>query len=174
LKSVDTIESFYTLRNDLSTLSYATYFAEFADKVTPEESPNDDVLLLLLKSLKQLTAQKISNSLIARIYELKIMQFCGYTPYLQNCCECGSEEVKFIGTEGLLCEKCAKFLPAVEVNYNIIYVLAYILSADLNHLFTFGVSDETQALLEKINNMLVACHLSLNLKSYKFIKDNNL
>ncbi len=174
LKSVDTIESFYSLRNDLSTLSYATYFAEFADKVTMENNPNDALMLLLLKSLKQLTAQKISNSLISGIFALKAMQLCGYEPYLQGCCECGSEETSFMGTEGLLCKNCAKHLTAIPISNDVKYVIAYIIASDINQVFSFGVGKETEEVLEKVNTMFIQYHLGVYLKSYKFIKDNKL
>jgi DNA repair protein RecO (recombination protein O) len=58
LKHVEVIETFYALREDLTTLSYALYLLEVVQHVISESDPNEELLRLLYVSLMTLKLKK--------------------------------------------------------------------------------------------------------------------
>ena len=88
LDSVDIIENFYGLRNDIFTLAYGTYFLEILDKSVPNGISENLLLLLLLKSLQKLVKTE-NKELISSTFVLKLISFLGFFPSLKNCVYCG-------------------------------------------------------------------------------------
>ena len=77
LDSVDIIENFYGLRNDIFTLAYGTYFLEILDKSVPNGISENLLLLLLLKSLQKLVKTE-NKELISSTFVLKLISFLGF------------------------------------------------------------------------------------------------
>lgn len=174
LRSADIIENFYKLRDNISRLSYGSYFIELADKMVNENNPADEQLYLLLKALQQLLRDKIPHSFIARLYELKLIQLCGLMPLMSGCCECGNQNVKYISREGLLCEKCHRGKPSVPVTMEVVYMLIYIFETDTSKIFSFTVNKEYEKKFEEITRLLIFQNFGFILKSYRFIEENHL
>ena len=176
ISQADTIDGFYNLRNDLETLAYGTFFLELIDKTILEDNPANDILHLLIKSLYQLTKSTVPPQLIARIFELKYLQYNGYTPQTNCCVICGNNTDNLsISSEGIVCENCINLSSYTkQISHTCLYTINYILSSDLDHLFTFSVSDDTLKQLKAVNELLFNTHISVKLKSYDFIKELEL
>lgn len=174
LSQIDQIESFYTLCQDIESYAYGTYFLDLIDKTILENMKCNEILLLLLKSLKALTYKKISNSLIARIFEFKFLQFNGYMPEIQVCINCNEYILKnyFFNINGLICENCSKYIKnTLSISDSTLYSIQYILNSDLNNLFNFNVSDNVLSQLKQISKLFFNEYYNLNLKTYKFLQD---
>ena len=91
------------------------YFLEYAAYYTREN--NDDLLMLklLFQSVRAITKPKIDNRLIRAVFEIKTVQVNGEYPGLPT------------GRD---------FLPAT------VKAVDHIVSSDIEHLYTFAVSDE--------------------------------
>lgn len=177
LNQVDLIENFFDLSKNLDSLAYGNYFLEIIDKSTQELTPVNNILLLLLKSLLVLSkSTTIPPKLVAKIFEIKLLQLNGYMPCVTNCCRCDKnislEKEIFFNIEGPICLQCKNkniFKNNIKINDATIKILNYIISSDLNNLYTFNVSPYLLNILASLADLLIEEHLFFKLNSKQFI-----
>ena len=90
LDAADTIELFDGLRQDLTALSLAAYFAELTEAVS--DGCGGDVLPLLLNALYALSALKKPPQLVKPAFQFRLMALAGYEPMADGCALCGAPE----------------------------------------------------------------------------------
>ena len=95
-------EPFLPLREDLVRGSYASYVAELMDRFTAEDDTNPAEFDLLVQALGWL-CQEADPALVARYYELRLLQLAGFAPALHRCA---------VGQEPL--EPCDQFFSPAE------------------------------------------------------------
>lgn len=93
-----TIEEFKGLRNDISALALAAYFAECAEALADEGSPDPGMLQLILNCLFALSNGLYDQQHIKTAFELRLMRIAGYEPDLSACIVCGDSEPKNHGS----------------------------------------------------------------------------
>lgn len=144
LLTADVIESFYNIRNDFATAVYASCFAEFIDKALIEKVPDNNALLLLLKSLQKLSKENAEPRLTGCIFHLRFLDILGYRP--------DDEILSSLSATG--------------------YSAAlYILSSPLNKAFNISLDTVYISELETFIEKYIDYHMDIKLKSYKIIKD---
>lgn len=79
LDAANTIELFDGLRQDLTALSLAAYFAELTEAVA--DGCGGDVLPLLLNALYALSALRKPPQLVKPAFQLRLMALAGYEPW---------------------------------------------------------------------------------------------
>lgn len=141
------VQPFRRLREDLVALAYATYFAELTDLCLPEEEPNDTVFDLLLTVFCRLEQDADNSALLARWFELHLMDLVGFRPELESCIHCQSRlnpnhtitDLGFsIQGGGVLCNNClSKQMPANRINGAVWKSMCYLLSAAPTRLDVF-------------------------------------
>ncbi len=89
ITQADTIEAFMPLRANLDRLGYAYYLGELIDRFSEEGSENTFLFDLLLHALRWLQDDNIPTDLLARFFELRLLQNVGYRPQLFHCVNCG-------------------------------------------------------------------------------------
>ena len=90
LDAANTIELFGGLRQDLTALSLAAYFAELTEAVA--DGCGGDVLPLLLNALYALSALRKPPQLVKPAFQLRLMALAGYEPMADACALCGAPE----------------------------------------------------------------------------------
>ncbi|OQY92572.1 MAG: DNA repair protein RecO [Anaerolineae bacterium UTCFX2] len=110
ITQADTLDGFLTLREDLAGTTYASYIVELLDRFTYEEGENRALYRLLVESLRRL-ADEQDRDLVARYYELRLLDLVGFRPELFRCLGCGEEiqpqDQYFSAAEGgALCPRC--------------------------------------------------------------------
>lgn len=84
LREAELIAYFSVLREDIESVCYASYFAEFAGYYAKENLTDPALLNLLYKTFQALEKKRIPNVLIRAIYELKLMvingEYCSLPP----------------------------------------------------------------------------------------------
>ena len=90
LDAANTIELFAGLRQDLTALSLAAYFAELTEAVA--DGCGGDVLPLLLNALYALSALRKPPQLVKPAFELRLMALSGFEPLADGCAVCGRPE----------------------------------------------------------------------------------
>lgn len=171
LDSVDIIENFYGLRNDIFTLAYGTYFLEVIDKAIPSGVSENLLLLLLLKSLQKLVKSE-NKELVSSTFIIKLISLLGYFPNLKNCVYCGDENAKYICDEGLLCERCLKKeIPFIKVSPPTIEALIYIDKTSIDNVFNYNLTLKYLKELGRIGYFLVYINFGKEIKSYEFLKN---
>ncbi|MBM3130200.1 MAG: DNA repair protein RecO [Chloroflexi bacterium] len=85
----DTLDAFLELRENLERVGYAYYLAELVDRFSEEGTEHRATFALLLRALAALNDATTEPDLLARFFELRLLQYVGYRPQLFNCIHCG-------------------------------------------------------------------------------------
>lgn len=110
--------SYYSIREDLTRLSYASYFIELCDAIIHEGQTNNRLFNEILRTLKLITEVKSGYNIIRVAFELKIFHYSGVLPDLKRCMVCGKSMPAItiylsISEGGLVCGDCKH--PEVEL-----------------------------------------------------------
>ncbi|MBE6012318.1 MAG: DNA repair protein RecO [Lachnospiraceae bacterium] len=174
LTQADIIEGFYDIRTDYEKLAYGSAVLEIVDKSTYEESENQEILRLILRTLQNLNKKDSEGRLIFSAFIFKYLQISGYTPELTSCVECGEEidlNNLYFGTEGLLCKNCRNNSShSTAVNYAAVYALNYIIDSDIKNMYNFKADKNTVDNLRKMADIFLE-NLDLNLKSLELLEN---
>ena len=110
LNSAEPIHIFYGLRESLSKISLASYFAEVMRFCIKPEAQNKDIMRLMLNCLYYLEKEERSESFLKAVFELRLMSEIGYMPDIVACRSCGvfePQELFFcISDGGFFCADC--------------------------------------------------------------------
>jgi DNA repair protein RecO (recombination protein O) len=88
-----TLDTYLPLREDLALGAYASYVAELADRFTMGgDEDTGPVYTLLAETLTRLTLHP-DPALVARLFDLAILDLAGYRPELVHCVLTGQEVV---------------------------------------------------------------------------------
>jgi DNA repair protein RecO (recombination protein O) len=81
------------LRNDLHSTAAAWYLVELADRFCEGSADSHDAFVQLAQGLAALDAapEEVSREIIARWFELHLLDAMGFRPELGRCLECGAE-----------------------------------------------------------------------------------
>lgn len=177
---------FGELRDDFEGLCYGFYFCEFADYLTKENNDDTDILKLLYQTLRALTKKTIDPSLIRLVFELKIMALSGEAPQVFECVKCREgtaaekKDRKIMENEqyyfsskcgGILCEACKwQDKNAIRINTSTLYTMQYIISKEIEKLYTFKVTSEVQNELSRCIKQYLDCYIEHEFKSLEMLK----
>ena len=78
------IEMFSGLRQDIERLALGSYFAQTAEVLSQEDSPDPGLLVLILHALRALCIGR-EPMLVKGAYELQAAMLSGYEPDLSGC-----------------------------------------------------------------------------------------
>lgn len=178
LISVDLIEMFHNIRNDLSTLSYGSYIMEFIYYVTEPGLMQSELLKLTLVTLKALSKQQADCKRIRRVFEIRALGLLGFMPQLYECTHCGTllaekEEASYYFSAeagGILCQGCrGNYIDVTTLGYSTLYTLRYILSIPLKQLYYFKVNEQVQRELDVIGSRYIHYYVDHAFKTLDFI-----
>lgn len=162
---------------DYDMTCYASYFAEMAQHFTRENMEASQELLLLYMTLIAMQKGKVSLPLVRVIYEMRMMQMQGHGLELFECLFChkpGTHMVYF-SAGGLVCEECAakqadlKRAYPVILSQDALYTLQFILTAPLERLYSFMVTDAVQKELTRFMKGYLGRYLQHDFKSLQFL-----
>lgn len=125
---------------------YGFYFLEIAEYYGREGNPEMQMLNLLYVTMKALLSEKIPDSLIRPIFELKSMVINGEYPQVFECVCCGAkEELTGISLSrgGVICNRCStQVADRRKISNAALYTIQYIITTPIEKLYTFVVSDQ--------------------------------
>ena len=186
IMSAEITNYFGELRNDFEGLCYGFYFCEFADYLTKENNDEKDILKLLYQTLRALAKKTIPSVLIRLIYELKLITLYGEAPQVFDCIKCkktsiaNNEKTPDSGAydryyfsvlnRGILCEACKwQDKSAIRINTSTLYTMQYIISREIEKLYTFKVTDEIQKELQYCIRRYLDCYIDHDFKSLEML-----
>ncbi len=165
---------FAELMNDFGGAYYGMYFCELADYYTRENNAEINIMKLLYQSLRALSKKSLDRELVRYIYELKLFTYVGEYPQVFACTQCGSEEkLKFFSMfhTGMICEECrTKAKDGLVLLPSTVYTLQYIVSTEVERLYTFTVSAEVLAELRMVMDRWRERYLEKTMKSLEILE----
>lgn len=157
LAKVSISDYFREIAADLDTAYYGFYFLEMAAYYTQENMDATDFLNLLYVTLKALLKPALDNRLVRRIYEVRVLVLIGEYPNAFSCMKCGRDERAderphffSIRHQGILCPDCIRGERILAMDASAFYALQYMISAPLEKLYTFTLSESVFACLDEI------------------------
>ena len=172
LDAADTIELFDGLRQDLTALSLAAYFAELTEAVS---DGSGDVLPLLLNALYALSALKKPPQLVKPAFQFRLMALAGYEPMADGCALCGAPEPEnpmLDVVHGVVhCGKCREkgglSLPLTASGRA---ALRYVLYGDPRRLYSFSLPPEGLRALNHAADAYVSAQLERSFRTLDYYK----
>ena len=111
ISQAEVVESFASLKEDLTAITKGIYLAELVDGFGAEASANPELFQLMIDTLRAVQADPASD-LPLRAFEFHLLQVSGLRPELYHCVECRQElepdAHRFSpNVGGTLCLECA-------------------------------------------------------------------
>ena len=172
LDAADTIELFDGLRQDLTALSLAAYFAELTEAVS---DGSGDVLPLLLNALYALSALKKPPQLVKPAFQFRLMALAGYEPMADGCALCGAPEPEnpmLDVVHGVVhCGKCReKGGLSLPLTASGLAALRYVLYGDPRRLYSFSLPSEGLRALNHAADAYVSAQLERSFRTLDYYK----
>ncbi len=169
------IALFMPLRADIERLSLASYFAQTAEVLSQEDSPDSELLSLCLNALYALSELNKPQMLVKAAFELRAACQAGYLPMLDGCMVCGNTEPdRFHVTAGVV--QCAGCLSGEDSGLRLplhegtLAALRYVVSCDQKRLFSFHLGEQGMKELADIAETYLLARLERGFFTLDFYK----
>ena len=184
--------AFFGLSEDLSDFALASYIMQIAEEISGENYPAHDVLRMSLNTLYAIEKKLCSREQIKATYEIFAAAVSGFSPDLECCSVCGGEEYSDglwldVMNGSVICASCQSKrsgsvpLPEVDgfetrnillpLDASALTAMRYVLSAPLQRIFAFGISDEqTLSLFCRAAENYLLHHLERDFDTLHFFK----
>ena len=187
LTDFNLIDGFDAIRADFTRTTYGCYFAELVDAVASEGVANPEVFTLLWRTY-QFLVQANDVQLLARGFEIKLLDCVGYGPVLSQCTNCSSlvppapnfetgtptgyPTVAFsVRHGGLLCPDCQhRDAAAFSMAPGSCELLKMLRKSELSGLNRIHASTRNHRELKLALSSFIQYHTERNLKSLRFIE----
>ena len=168
LNSCDTIEVFYNIRIDLDKLECAANITKIIQDVTDENQNTYKILQLYLNTLYVIAKTDMDLDFVISIFKLRLMCLLGFTPRIDSCVNCNTEENLHyfsLKDNGFKCENCGKQdTGTIQISESTKMAITYIIKAPAKKIFSFDMSEENKKQLEMISKLYTNLKLE---KEYK-------
>lgn len=174
IKEATAKEVFFSLRENIVSLSLAQYFAELTYDLAPREDNASEFLSLLLNAIYLITHEKKSEQLIKAVTELRMLCIAGYMPSLIACASCGqfqSENMYFdLHTGEIFCEECNLKNSLHKLSFTVISAMRHICFSEPQKIFSFSVPDDDLRELSFISEIYLKNITNKKYKTLDFYK----
>ncbi len=170
LIEVDVINNFRNIKRDIGMMSYSLYLLELAMQVYKHES-NKEIYNLLIASLNKID-EGFDYKVISNIFELKMLDFLGIRPVVDECVNCGSKvDIVTVSSYrgGYLCKACAQ--GEKIVNIKTIKLLRMFYYVDISKIEKLDVSQNIKKELSQFIYDYYDRYSGIYLKSRDFLQN---
>jgi len=174
ITQAETSEAYRPLRDNLETSTLAHYFAELLDRFTGE-AETDHALFDLLSLALAWLCEADDARLVARYYELRLLELAGFRPELHHCPSCGKQlqplKSYFSSAQGgVLCPTCGSSRrDAFPLSLKAFKVLRYGQTHAWDQFRRLRLTPSLHAEIEKTLYHYLLYVLERNLKSVEFL-----
>lgn len=141
LVDADILNDYRNIKKDIKRISYATYIIELATKVYKHDS-NKNIFYLCISCLNKIN-EGVDPEVITNIIELKLLDYLGIKPVLDECLVCGNKtDIVTISSYkgGYICKNCIDGERVVSPSsISFIRGLYYI---DINRITKINIDDD--------------------------------
>ena len=170
------IDSFQDIREDLLRTAYASYFVQLIDEMVGSGEPSEELFRLLLVVLYKLRER--SSDMLARFFELHLLEVLGYNPSLGSCAVCQdivkvrSGELHLSGSAGgIVCGRCfGGIKDCRSVSGGVYSALLHLQNVDVLKLDRFSLAPGLCEELKSVVYCYLEYFLEKKLKSRTFLE----
>ena len=167
LDKAETIESYYSIGEDLDKYMYASYVLELTEKLIPEEVPQPGIFSLLIEFLAELSQRKKQYETLVLAYEVKVLRILGMFPELTACTSCGHKDNLHhfsVSSGGMVCDDCVKNQRDSLIyspKFDIVGILNYFALNSLRSFRKIALDDAVAGQLQTIIRDYISYHLDI-------------
>jgi DNA repair protein RecO (recombination protein O) len=167
------------LRNDLLSTAAAWYVVELADRFCEGAADSHEAFRLLAQALAALDAppDEVTREVVARWYELHLLDAMGFRPELTRCLECGAE-IEPEGNAysptggGALCGQCAHAANGARpVSTDALKVMRHLQRSPLVGVLRLRLASGLQREVERLLHATVSAVLERELRTRDFLEE---
>ncbi len=174
INEASSIELFQELRKDLCKLSLGTYFAQVAEVLCLEDTPNPQLQSLTLNCLYALSKTDEPVDKVKAVFELRSACLAGYTPDLSGCSSCGERNAEFLDlSAGMLeCVKCRRGDAGIRMPLSpgVLEAMRYICICDPKKIFLFSLNKSSLEQLTQVSEGYLLTQLERGFSTLDFYK----
>ena len=165
------------LRNDLHSTAAAWYVVELADRFCEGAADSHDAFRLLAQALSALDAGgEIAREVVARWFELALLDAMGFRPELRRCLECGADlepdgNVFSAAGGGALCPQCRSVQGARPVSADALKVMRHLQRSPLVGVLALRLAPPLHREVERLLHATVLSVLERELRSRDFLEE---
>lgn len=170
LVSVDVINNLKNIKTDITNMSYVCYILELVNQVMKHEY-NEEIFNLLEASILKIN-EKFDAGIITNILELKMLDYLGVRPIIDECAVCGNKTdiVTISGDRGgYICKNCIQ--NEYIVSDKAIKLIRMFYYVDISKISKLSISSKVKYEIDMFVNSYYDRYTGLYLKSKKFIKN---
>lgn len=166
------------LRNDLHSTATAWYVVELADRFCEGAADSHEAFRLVAQALSALdAAPAITREVVARWFELALLEAMGFRPELARCLECAAEiepdgnAYSAVGG-GVLCPQCAHVAHGGRpISPDALKVLRHLQRSPLVAVLGLRLATPIQREVERLLHATVSAVLERELRSRDFLEE---
>ena len=175
ITDVDTLDDYSKIKGNLKNISLATYLSELVESVSMEESPNEELFDVFVSTLNKLPdLDKYAE--VLRYFEIKLLEFSGFAPELNNCLECfeplpPADHYFSVDSGGLICFTCGRLSEnsKFSIKKNTIKVFRYFQKSSEEDSLSLIIPQTNVDELGYILNQYIKHVVGKDIKSTKFL-----
>ena len=168
INGAETIDSFFSLGEDIDRYSYAAAALEICDRLLEEDQPAEGMYNLLLDYLSVLEKRKKDFGTLYIAFRIKVLDLFGSGIQTASCVKCGKAGAAAVSAAdgGTICSDCYEsqsLNPLIfAVSDDIIKVVNFMQSHPVRSLENLTLPREKQALLSKIVKAFYSRYLGID------------
>ncbi|MGH2445997.1 MAG: DNA repair protein RecO [Candidatus Limnocylindria bacterium] len=166
------------LRNDLHSTAAAWYVVELADRFCEGASDSREAFRLLAQALSALDAGgAVAREVVARWFELALLDAMGFRPELARCLECGAQiepegNVFSPVGGGVLCPGCSHAaLSARPISADALKIMRHLQRSPLVGVLGLRLAPTLHREVERLLHATVSAVLERELRSRDFLEE---
>ena len=168
------LKSNSALRSRLDTLGYASYATELVDQLFGPGDPREDVFELLKFAYQQF--ELYPPTVVARAFEVKILEKVGWLPVLTRCASCDKRELDDVYFSpkqgGVICRACDRGeFGTIPISAGSLQSLLFFRDHPMAQAVALKLGRQTERELERISDRFLRFHLNYPLRSRKFLAE---
>ena len=171
LTSVDVIDPFVNIKNNVINISFATYLSELVFQVVKQSIKYDEIFELFINSLLKIN-ELYDPLVITNILELKLLSYLGVEPILDRCVVCKrTDNIITLSADknGLLCKNCRTYEKIVDLK-TIKYLRMYYY-LDISKITKIEIDSKVKDEIDEFLTEYYNNHTGIYLNSKNFIND---
>lgn len=169
LTEVNVINNLKNIKTDINRISFVYYIIDLVKQVIKHEY-NDNIYNVLIASILKIE-ECFDPQVITNILELKMLDYLGVKPVIDECASCGSKTniITISGDRGgYLCQNCRQSEYIVsDKTIKLIRMFYYV---DISKISKLDISKESKKEIDMFINEYYDRYTGLYLKSKSFIK----
>lgn len=170
-------EGYLEMREDLNRMAYASYTVELVDRfTTDEDEAESEALFALLDAALRALCGDADLRLVARFFELRLLDAVGFRPDLGHCAICGEtiqpeDQFFSLAEGGVVCPRCGAVRDQVTpISRNGLHALRVIQRENWARVRGLALNDLLHAEIERIMLGYLITLLESRVQSADFIR----